>query len=39
VPGPGPDRHLAPEIEAVVALLASGAILAAGPPAAPGPVR
>ena len=39
VPGPGPDRHLAPEIEAVVALLASGAILAAGSPAAPGPVR
>jgi histidine ammonia-lyase len=26
VPGPGPDRHLAPEIEAVVALLSSGSI-------------
>ncbi len=39
VPGPGPDRHRAPEIEAVVALLSSGTILAAGSPAAPGPVR
>jgi histidine ammonia-lyase len=27
VPGPGPDRHLAPEIEAVVALLSSGTIV------------
>lgn len=26
VPGPGPDRHLAPEIEAVVQLVASGAL-------------
>ena len=26
VPGPGPDRHLAPEIEAVVGLVASGAV-------------
>ena len=26
VPGPGPDRYLAPEIEAVVGLVASGAI-------------
>ncbi len=29
VPGPGPDRHLAPEIEAAVACVASGAALAA----------
>jgi histidine ammonia-lyase len=29
VPGPGPDRHLAPEIEAVVGLVASGAVRAA----------
>lgn len=29
VQGPGPDRHLSPEIEAAVALVASGAVLAA----------
>jgi histidine ammonia-lyase len=29
VPGPGPDRHLAPEIEATVALLRSGALVEA----------
>ncbi|WP_138759176.1 histidine ammonia-lyase [Modestobacter altitudinis] len=29
VPGPGPDRHLAPEIEAVVGLVQSGAVLTA----------
>ena len=29
VAGPGPDRHLAPEIEAVVDLLSSGALVAA----------
>jgi histidine ammonia-lyase len=29
VEGPGPDRHLAPEIEAVVALVADGRLLAA----------
>ncbi|MGN6600072.1 MAG: aromatic amino acid lyase, partial [Actinomycetes bacterium] len=29
VDGPGPDRHLSPEIEAVVALVASGAVVAA----------
>jgi histidine ammonia-lyase len=29
VPGPGPDRHLAPEIEAAVRLITSGALLAA----------
>ena len=27
VDGPGPDRHLAPEIEAVVALVASGDVV------------
>ena len=33
VAGPGPDRHLGPEIDAVVELLASGALTAAsGPP-------
>lgn len=29
VEGPGPDRHLAPEIEAAVGLVASGAVLSA----------
>jgi histidine ammonia-lyase len=29
VPGPGPDRHLAPEIEAVVGLVGTGAVLTA----------
>jgi histidine ammonia-lyase len=29
VPGPGPDRHLAPEIEAVVGLVETGAVLTA----------
>ena len=29
VPGPGPDRYLSPEIEATVALVRSGALLAA----------
>ena len=29
VAGPGPDRHLSPEIETAVALVASGAVLAA----------
>ena len=29
VPGPGPDRHLAPDIEATVALVASGALVSA----------
>jgi histidine ammonia-lyase len=27
VPGPGPDRHLAPEIEAMVRLVSSGDLL------------
>ncbi|MBC3193166.1 histidine ammonia-lyase [Pseudonocardia sp. C8] len=32
VPGPGPDRHLAPEIDAVLELVRSGAVVeAAGP--------
>jgi histidine ammonia-lyase len=29
VPGPGPDRHLSPEIEAAVRLVASGAVVTA----------
>jgi histidine ammonia-lyase len=29
VEGPGPDRHLAPELEAAVGVVASGALLAA----------
>ena len=29
VPGPGPDRHLAPDIEATVGVVTSGALLAA----------
>ena len=29
VPGPGPDRHLAPELAATEALVASGALVAA----------
>jgi histidine ammonia-lyase len=29
VPGPGPDRHLAPEIDATVELVRSGAVIAA----------
>jgi histidine ammonia-lyase len=29
VDGPGPDRHLAPEIETVVGLVSSGALLTA----------
>jgi histidine ammonia-lyase len=29
VQGPGPDRHLSPEIEETVSLVASGAVLAA----------
>jgi len=29
VPGPGPDRHLAPEIEEAVQLVISGALVAA----------
>jgi histidine ammonia-lyase len=29
VPGPGPDRHLSPDIEATVAMVASGAIVEA----------
>jgi histidine ammonia-lyase len=29
IEGPGPDRHLSPEIEATVGLVASGAVLTA----------
>ena len=29
IQGPGPDRHLSPEIEAAVGLVASGAVLTA----------
>jgi histidine ammonia-lyase len=29
IPGPGPDRHLAPEIEAAVGLVSSGAVVQA----------
>lgn len=35
VPGPGPDRHLAPEIAAAVSLVASGDLLAAVTPTTP----
>jgi histidine ammonia-lyase len=38
VPGPGPDRHLAPELAAAEALVASGALLAAAERQA-GPLR
>jgi histidine ammonia-lyase len=31
VDGPGPDRHLSPDMEAVTALVASGAVRAAAP--------
>jgi histidine ammonia-lyase len=38
VPGPGPDRHLAPDIEAAVDLVASGELLAAANAALPSPL-
>ncbi len=38
VAGPGPDRHLAPEIEAAVQLVASGAIVDAANSALPTPL-
>ncbi len=38
VPGPGPDRHLAPDIEAAVDLVASGDLLAAVNAALPTPL-
>jgi histidine ammonia-lyase len=38
VPGPGPDRHLAPEIAAAVDLVRSGALLAAANSALPTPL-
>jgi histidine ammonia-lyase len=39
VPGPGPDRHLAPEIEAVTAAVRDGSIVAAAQAATPDPLR
>ncbi|HEY7044507.1 MAG TPA: histidine ammonia-lyase [Nocardioidaceae bacterium] len=38
VPGPGPDRHLAPDIEATVDLVDSGALVAAANSALPTPL-
>jgi histidine ammonia-lyase len=38
VPGPGPDRRLAPEIDAAAALVASGAVLGAAE-SVTGPLR
>jgi histidine ammonia-lyase len=38
VPGPGPDRHLSPEIEAAVAYVASGAAVAAADSALAAPL-
>jgi histidine ammonia-lyase len=38
VAGPGPDRHLAPEIEAVVDLVRTGALVAAADSALPSPL-
>jgi histidine ammonia-lyase len=38
VAGPGPDRHLAPEIEAAVELVCSGALIAAADSALPSPL-
>jgi histidine ammonia-lyase len=39
VPGPGPDRFLAPEIEAAVVFVASGAAVTAAESALPEPLR
>jgi histidine ammonia-lyase len=39
VPGPGPDRHLAPEIEAAVAFVRTGAAVAAAGAALPEPLQ
>ncbi len=39
VPGPGPDRHLAPDIEAAVQFVATGAVVAAADAALPTPLR
>jgi len=39
VPGPGPDRHLAPDIESTVHLVSSGALVAAADSALPTPLR
>ncbi|WP_375477920.1 histidine ammonia-lyase [uncultured Jatrophihabitans sp.] len=39
VPGPGPDRHLSPEIEAAVEFVRSGAAVAAADATLPAPLR
>jgi histidine ammonia-lyase len=39
VPGPGPDRHLAPEIEAAVGYVRSGAAVVAANSVLPEPLR
>jgi histidine ammonia-lyase len=39
VAGPGPDRHLAPEVAAAVDLVRSGAAVAAADAALPEPLR
>jgi histidine ammonia-lyase len=39
VPGPGPDRHLSPEIEAAVEFVRSGAAVDAANPALPEPLQ
>jgi histidine ammonia-lyase len=39
VPGPGPDRHLAPEIDATVDFVRSGAAVAAAETALAQPLR
>jgi histidine ammonia-lyase len=39
VPGPGPDRHLAPEIEAAVMFVRTGAAVAAADAVLPQPLR
>jgi histidine ammonia-lyase len=39
VPGPGPDRHLSPEIEAAVSFVRSGAAVAAAESALASPLR
>jgi histidine ammonia-lyase len=38
IAGPGPDRHLTPEIEATVDLVRSGAVVAAANAALPTPL-
>jgi histidine ammonia-lyase len=38
VPGPGPDRHLSPEIEATVEMVRSGVLVDAANSALPTPL-